>query len=316
MKFHRRQFLHLAAAAVALPVVLRIASISLRHLCNPLLTAVFLLGIVHGWAEELYGTPPPDINARIEVLVKSYPDWIVGRDGNLLVMKGGKKFQISDGKTAKTFDVLLEHPDIDDMFYVPFPVDSAPKQPVKNSDPGRVRFEPLFIAMYGDCKKHDVSRNLRTIDWLPRHAGGRVTITKVNGVDVALEAVSRELDGIPIDMIKYLRPTSGTYNCRAVAGSNVRSMHAYAAAIDINSKYAHYWRWASHKGEPKWQNQIPIEIVRAFEKHGFIWGGYWYHYDTMHFEYRPELLSLPAGESGNGPIMRPGGAVQEARPLI
>mgnify|MGYP002637708491 CR=1 FL=1 len=23
---------------------------------------------------------------------------------------------------------------------------------------------------------------------------------------------------------------------------------------------------------------------------GFIWGGRWFHYDTMHFEYRPELL--------------------------
>jgi len=22
----------------------------------------------------------------------------------------------------------------------------------------------------------------------------------------------------------------------------------------------------------------------------FIWGGRWYHFDTMHFEYRPELL--------------------------
>ena len=37
-------------------------------------------------------------------------------------------------------------------------------------------------------------------------------------------------------------------------------------------------------------NQIPIQIVRIFEKHGFIWGGFWYHFDTMHFEYRPELL--------------------------
>ncbi|WP_265937085.1 M15 family metallopeptidase [Aliarcobacter butzleri] len=27
-----------------------------------------------------------------------------------------------------------------------------------------------------------------------------------------------------------------------------------------------------------------------FEKYGFIWGGRWYHFDTMHFEYRPELL--------------------------
>ena len=29
-----------------------------------------------------------------------------------------------------------------------------------------------------------------------------------------------------------------------------------------------------------------------FEKHGFIWGGRWYHYDTMHFEYRPEMIAI------------------------
>ena len=36
---------------------------------------------------------------------------------------------------------------------------------------------------------------------------------------------------------------------------------------------------------------VPHEIVEVFERHGFIWGGKWYHYDTMHFEYRPELLA-------------------------
>jgi hypothetical protein len=83
-----------------------------------------------------------------------------------------------------------------------------------------------------------------------------------------------------------------TYNCRAVAGSQIRSMHAYGAALDINTAFANYWRWDSKSGsEPIWKNRIPIEIVRVFERHGFIWGGYWYHYDTMHFEYRPELLS-------------------------
>jgi peptidoglycan LD-endopeptidase CwlK len=40
----------------------------------------------------------------------------------------------------------------------------------------------------------------------------------------------------------------------------------------------------------KYVNHIPKEIVKVFEKHGFIWGGRWYHYDTMHFEYRPELI--------------------------
>ncbi len=37
-------------------------------------------------------------------------------------------------------------------------------------------------------------------------------------------------------------------------------------------------------------NRTPREIMDIFEKYGFIWGGYWYHYDTMHFEYRPEIL--------------------------
>jgi D-alanyl-D-alanine carboxypeptidase len=268
--------------------------------CAPYALAMLLVTKTHGWAEEVYGASPPDIDARLAGLVRSYSDWIAGRDGNLLVMKDGKRFQISDGKTTKTFDELLEHPDIDDMFYARYPVGSVPKQPATNLDPGRVRFESLFVAMYGDCKKNEVSRNLRSIEWLSRHAGGRVTITKVNGIDVALEAVSRELDGLPAELIKYLRPTSGTYNCRSVAGSNVRSMHAYGAAIDINSNYSNYWRWGSSHGEPKWQSRIPIEIVRVFEKHGFIWGGYWYHYDTMHFEYRPELLAIPESKSKGG----------------
>jgi hypothetical protein len=36
---------------------------------------------------------------------------------------------------------------------------------------------------------------------------------------------------------------------------------------------------------------MPQEVVAIFEKRGFIWGGKWYHFDTMHFEYRPELLT-------------------------
>ena len=36
---------------------------------------------------------------------------------------------------------------------------------------------------------------------------------------------------------------------------------------------------------------MPLELVAAFERHGFVWGGKWWHYDTMHFEYRPELLA-------------------------
>ena len=242
-------------------------------------------------ADALYGAPPANLKTYLNKLVSAYPSWITKFDEEFLFLRNGQKFALSDHRTDKSFEEMLEHPDIDDMFYVPFPRGTVPKQPSKNFDPGRVRFEPLFVAIYGDCKRNEVGANLRTIEWLPAHGGGRVSITSVNGVDKALGEVSRELDKLPEEFMKFLMPSSGTYNCRSVAGSHVRSMHAYGAAIDINPKYSDYWRWGSKTANGLvWKNQIPTEIIRVFEKQGFIWGGYWYHFDTMHFEFRPELL--------------------------
>lgn len=256
--------------------------------------AIFLSAALAGPAlagDGSYGEKPKDIAIHLKRLVSAYPDSISGYDNEFLLLKNGMKFRISDNRTDKTFKELLERPDIDDMFYVSYPRGTVPKQPEKNADPGRVRFEPLFVAMYGDCNKREVVKNLRTIRWLPKHGGPGIMVTTINDVDKALEKVSRELDELAPDFIRYLTPTPGVYSCRKIAGSSARSMHAYGAAIDINLKYSNYWRWTSNnRSEPKWQNQIPIQIVRVFEKHGFIWGGYWYHYDTMHFEYRPELL--------------------------
>jgi len=257
------------------------------------LAAINASGIGASSAENTYGSAPDNIKDSLDRLVRSYPDQIAGHDNEFLILKNGLKFRLSDGRTNKTFRELLENPDIDDMFYSTYPTGAEPKQPAINADPGRVRFEPLFVALYGDCNKGDVVRNLRTIDWLPKHHGGKVTITTRNGVATALEKVSRELDDLPDNLIKYLVPSAGTYNCRTIAGSRARSMHAYGAAIDINTRFADYWRWISDdRTQPRWRNRVPIQIVRIFEKQGFIWGGYWYHFDTMHFEYRPELLPV------------------------
>jgi len=260
------------------------------------LVAIAVIGFsaVASEAEESYGAAPANVKKYLDQLVSSYPEKIEGYDNRFLTLKNGVKFPISDGRSDKTFEELLENPDIDDMFYARYPEGETPKQPAKNADPGRVRFEPLFVAMYGNCDNNEVVKNLRTIRWLPKHGGGHLRITTVNGVASALEEVSRELDELPRDLIKYLTPTAGAYSCRKVAGSKVKSMHAYGAAVDINTKFASYWRWTpSNRHLLRWQNHTPIQIVRIFEKHGFIWGGYWYHYDTMHFEYRPELLRPP-----------------------
>ena len=87
---------------------------------------------------------------------------------------------------------------------------------------------------------------------------------------------------------------AGTFVWRLISGTNRLSMHSYGVAIDINLNLSHYWQWdcrCKDENVPlSYRNKIAAQVVEIFEKHGFIWGGKWYHYDTMHFEYRRELL--------------------------
>ncbi len=238
-------------------------------------------------------------------LVRTYPQIKECRN-NRIVWSDGTKMLYDDGKN-KNFDQALKHADIQDMFRYPYPSGGYVHKggPKVNFDPGRIRNDAFFRKMYGN-NAAQVRRHLRTIPWLSRSTGGkyRVTVTRINGVDRALAAVSRDLDRAVAknpSLKKYLVPLGGTFKWRKIAGTNRLSVHSFGAAIDINVKHSAYWRW--NKGPYRYRNEIPRVIVRIFEKHGFIWGGQWYHYDTMHFEYRPELLgkSAPKGSSHQKP---------------
>ena len=89
-------------------------------------------------------------------------------------------------------------------------------------------------------------------------------------------------------------PASGLRGSRGCCASCSRvGKHGHGIAIDIATTHADYWYWnrADGVGRHVHKNRIPWEIVEVFEKHGFVWGGKWYHYDTMHFEYRPEIIA-------------------------
>lgn len=234
-------------------------------------------------------------------LIEAYPDVLERIDGNWLVWRDGTRMPLDDGRGAKSFADWIENPDVEDMLRLAYPVGAATAPPANESDPGRARNAPFFEKMYGDCRKGAVKPKLKTIVWLPRKAKQPLQVTTVNGVADRLEAVSRELDALPAEFDKYLKPAGGTYNCRPIAGTDRVSAHGYGFAIDIAVAQSDYWRWTTGgaRGEVTFRNRIPDEIVRVFERHGFIWGGRWYHYDTMHFEYRPELLPPPAPRPGD-----------------
>jgi hypothetical protein len=222
-------------------------------------------------------------------LVRAYPEALSGFDGTNLLWRDGTRMPIGQVQADR---FPAPQPSIADQLTAHYtPGAALPPQ----DDPGRTRNQAFFDKMYGDCRAGQVEPKLVQITWLPHSWGHRISITSVNGVDRALEAVSRELDALPAQDKKYLYPLGGTYKCRAIAGTSQTSMHSWGAAIDIDTAYSDYWRWGHGGGDPTaYRNRIPAEIVTVFEHHGFIWGGNWAHFDTMHFEYRPELLGTVA----------------------
>jgi hypothetical protein len=195
----------------------------------------------------------------------------------------GHRLLYDDGR-VKPPAQRLDEADLEDMFsqrYTPGPI-----RPVTtvDEDPGRFRVDALFQARYGATP--------RAIPVVPFVLFGiRLRVHRL--VEPAFIRVRQRLEALvaarPALRIYFAR-MGGTLVFRNIAGTSRRSAHSYGVSLDINVGRSHYWRWQRPREPLRWQNDIPQPIVDAFEAEGFIWGGRWYHYDTMHFEYRPELL--------------------------
>jgi hypothetical protein len=229
--------------------------------------------------------------AAVDALVRAYPDSLAGYDSTDLIWRDGTRMALSDGRPAKSFADMLRHASLLDQLRLPYPAGLMPAAFVTDDDPGRIRNRAFFDKMYGSCWSGEVAPWLVPVVWLPRSWGRTLRITSVNGIAERVAAVSEELDALPDSVKRYAYPPAGTYNCRTVADTGEPSMHGWGAAIDLNAARADYWLWHGSRDDPAgFVNRMPLEIVAIFERHGFIWGGKWSHYDTMHFEYRPELL--------------------------
>ena len=235
-----------------------------------------------------------DEKADLEILLAAYPgafaiipNGIRFPDGKIIVYNDGEQ---------KNFDTLLERPDLADMLSLPYLLGEQEHPPTVNFDPGRFRPDAFFRALYGQ-NEAEIRSHLRSVQWMPSANGPQVLVTTRFGVDKKLEAVIAELEALGPDYRHYLLPPGGIFNYRPIAETNRLSAHSFGIAVDIAVRPSHYWQWET-RGAAEYKNSIPYAIVAIFEKHGFIWGGKWYHFDTMHFEYRPELL-LKAAQRQN-----------------
>ncbi|MBQ1707707.1 MAG: M15 family metallopeptidase [Bacteroidales bacterium] len=227
---------------------------------------------------------------QVQTLLDCYPESILSYSRGRIRFVNGRSLVFDDGK-AKDYLQMLDRADIEDMFSMPYRCGSG--APAYLQDPGRIRCTGFFKNAYGRSKK-EVRANLVRVEWFD---GQQLLFNRRNGAADSLSAVYRALQALPEEFHPYLRE-AGTFNWRSVRGSDRLSAHSFGIAIDINTQYSDYWQWAfpgaGEQDRIGYRNRIPPEIVAIFEQHGFISGTRWYHFDTMHFEFRPELLAHPS----------------------
>ncbi len=224
----------------------------------------------------------PDIQAsHYNPVVKAYPS-IIKIQNNLLYFDDNSTLKYDDNRD-KTFKQMLTNPTIKDTISLKYPAFKDTTAPKRDFDPGRFRNEKLLKKLYGQ-NEQEIKKNLVKLKWID---GTIINFNQRQNASLQLTKVIAELKQLPIKYSKYLKNIGGTFKYRYILGTKRLSTHSFGIGIDINVKNANYWRWDKNK---IYKNKIPKKIVDIFEKHGFIWGGRWYHYDTMHFEYRPELF--------------------------
>ncbi len=238
--------------------------------------------------------PAPDLSGPA-CLRSAYPEfWAPGAE-DALVSRSGQHFVFDAHKDHLAYADLLNQADLKSQLTQPYAAGFPARVPERHQDPGRIRAQPFFTSMYGSTLA-EVQRHVVPVPWAP--SGRTLPFTRLNGAAQALERVGRTL-AEDAHTAAYVRRPAGSLLWRRIAGTERLSMHALGAAVDFSLPrgLGRYWQWSgcTEAGACRYpvavlQDPTLQRVVDAFEKEGFIWGGKWAHFDTVHFEFRPELV--------------------------
>lgn len=231
----------------------------------------------------LFGNP--------QCYLEGYPQLIESADESAIVLRDGTRFPYRNTLPKSSWDEKINHADLATQLEQSYDAGGFETPPPYLHSPGRLRYQPFFQALYGKDKK-SIEKNLVSIQWPTLKGSTKLQVSKVDGVDKKLYAIGQEIAALP-KSDRIWAEGATTYCYRVIKDTDRLSMHSFGIAIDLAPNTTQYWKdeASSETARIGYKNTMPLSIVRIFEKHGFIWGGRWYHYDTMHFEYRPELLA-------------------------
>jgi hypothetical protein len=272
--------------------------------------------------------PPPPTQAELmmKALSEAYPDRIGPaqlRDDDWAFLIGETWFYYAEGRLLpeELRDKVSEYgiqrfyntyPAGLDFFSSPPPqppvsmrnitsLDGSPNERNPDGRPRIARLHRFYEALWDMSSRQEAAKQMKEVNFL----GRKVTVH--NGIVNALNLVEQKIlkDSETNVQIKQWIDNLGlvdAWNWRNVASSVNRSFHSYGIAIDLLPKnlgsQATYWQWTA-RNDPEWwavpfskRYQPPEDVIMAFESCGFIWGGKWPFYDTMHFEYHPEVFII------------------------
>jgi len=168
------------------------------------------------------------------------------------------------------------------------------ENPIKRSD--------FFLNdLWQAPNRAETEKNLERITFLGKQARIHKLIQNKTAV---VEEEIRQIGKTDADVQAWINSihTLEGYGWRNIAHTQSRSYHSYGLAIDLLprslGKKQTYWLWTLKFREDWWNVSYneryhpPEPVIKTFEAHGFVWGGKWPLFDTMHFEYRPEILIL------------------------
>lgn len=244
----------------------------------------------------------------ITEVTKSEKDWIIKfANGNSYLWAGGKLLPESALPKSDKYTMYSIYPynlnGRSPELYTPEKIEQLR---VKKQPRRKKQFIPgvegsLYKELYAITTKKSTKKQIVEVklsgQYIKVH---RLIADKIKVIDANINKLAKT----DPEVKNYLKSLDSVqaFNWRKIAGTDRKSNHSFGIAIDVlPKKYRKkvlYWSWESDKNE-KWmllpQSSLwtpPDQVIEIFLAEGFIWGGHWDRYDTMHFEYRPELIAL------------------------
>ena len=171
---------------------------------------------------------------------EGYPDIIASADKNAIILKNGTKFPYHTDDSKVSWDEKINHADLATQVEQSYDAGGYDTPPPYLFDPGRLRYQPFFQALYGKDQKA-IENNLVRINWPTLKGSIKLPVNKGGGADKALYAIGQEIAKLP-KRDRIWAEGATTYCYRVIKDTDRLSMHSFGIAIDLAPTKTQYWK--------------------------------------------------------------------------